>query len=353
MKKIFFGLALLLTAQTKAQTEVTPYQPGVTVEGVTYFLPATALRITVKAEKTVTRPGRLHKYAFRYLRLQDVPTQEQTKWTLKSISVQPYGVADKTKAYSIRLKNRTIAPLVSLSRDGILLSINAEQAEEVLSHAPQNEVAVPPVDPARYMNQEILAAGSTAKQAELCAQEIYDLRENRKDLISGQADNTPKDGQQLQLMLSQLDKQALALEQLFCGTTQTSTEYFTFDVLPTQTNQRQVIFRFSTVAGPVAADNLLGAPVYLNLTNLEALPQATPDEEADRKKQRMEQGIWYNVPARQRVTISDINQTYADLDVSMGQFGYTEILGNVLFDKKATTKVYFHQMNGGLKRLEQ
>lgn len=353
MKQTIAALALLLAAEGQAQTQISTYQPGVTVEGVTYFLPQTALRVTVKAEKTVTHPGRLHKYAFRYLRLDNVPTEETTQWTLKGITVDPYGVADKTKAYSIKLKNKTVAPLVSLTHDGVLLSINAEQEETQLSAKPTDVPAANHISPARYMSQDILAAGSTAKQAELCAQEIYDLRESRKDLVSGQADNTPKDGQQLQLMLNQLDEQANALESLFAGYTETSTHYFTFDVLPTQTDSRQVLFRFSTVEGPVEADDVMGQPVYLSLKNLDALPVPIQDEDSNKKKQKMQQGVWYNVPARQHLTVSDLNQTYAEMDVPMGQFGYTEVLANILFDKKTTTKAYFHQENGGLKKLEQ
>lgn len=353
MKQTIAALALLLAAEGQAQTQISTYQPGVTVEGVTYFLPQTALRVTVKAEKTVTRPGRLYKYAFRYLRMNNVPTEEATRWELKGISVEPYGVADKTKAYSIKLKSKTVAPLVSLTHDGVLLSINASQEETTPGTKPADVPAPERVSPARYMSQDILAAGSTAKQAELCAQEIYDLRESRKDLVSGQADNTPKDGQQLQLMLNQLDEQAAALESLFTGWTETSTHYFTFDVLPAKTDSREVLFRFSTVEGPVAADDVMGTPVYLSLKSLDALPERTPNADSDKKKQKMQQGVWYNVPARQHLTISDLGHTYAEMDVAMGQFGYTEVLANILFDKKTTTKAFFHQMNGGLKKLEQ
>ncbi len=352
MKHLLLSLALILSIRAYAQTEVNRYQPGVTVDGVTYFLPQTALHITVEAEKTVTTPGKLHKYAFRYLRLKDVPSTQQTQWAIKRITVTPYGVPDKSKGYSIRLKNRTIAPLVSLTSDGILLSINTQQQEQALPAAPQNQPAPTPIDPSRYMSQDILAAGSTAKMAELCAQEIYDLRESRKELIAGQADNTPKDGAQLQLMLNQLDQQALALEQLFSGTQQTSTEYFTYDYLPTQNIERENLLRFSTLEGPVAPDNLLGEPIYVQLTNLEQLPLPTPNEESNKKKAKMEEGVWYNVPARQNVRIFTLDQTFIDADIAFGQFGYTEVLSNVLFDKKATTRVTLHQDNGSIKSIE-
>ena len=336
-----------------AQTEVADFVPGSTLDGVNYFMPQTALRITVVAEKTVTTPGELNKYAFRYLRLNDVPTTTMTEWTIKNVTIEPYGVPDQKKAYNIKVKSKTVAPLVSLTHDGILLAINAEAQEETLPDLPQGTPAPTLPNPKQYMNQEILSAGSTAKMAELCAQEIYDIRESRNALVRGEADNTPKDGQQLQLMLGQLDTQAQALESLFSGTRQTSTEVFSLVYLPTQETERDILFRFSQITGVVDKDDLSGQPIYISIKNTGSLPQKQDNPEADKKKAKMEKGIYYNVPAREAVTVFDLNKTYQQIECSMGQFGYTEILSDVLFDKKITTKVTFYQENGAVKKLEQ
>ena len=52
-------LALLVAVAVagKAQTEVTTFVPGSTLEGISYFLPRTAFRGTLQADKTVTQPG--------------------------------------------------------------------------------------------------------------------------------------------------------------------------------------------------------------------------------------------------------------------------------------------------------
>ena len=49
-------LALLMAAAlgAQAQTEVAPFVPGSTLEGISYFLPRTVFRVTVKADKKVT-----------------------------------------------------------------------------------------------------------------------------------------------------------------------------------------------------------------------------------------------------------------------------------------------------------
>ena len=64
------------------------------------------------------------------------------------------------------------------------------------------------------MNEDILSAGSSAKMAELCALEIYDIRDSKSLLNKGQADFMPKDGEQLRIMLANLETQENALMQL-------------------------------------------------------------------------------------------------------------------------------------------
>ena len=346
------GLVFCCSAlAVQAQTDVTKFVPGSTLEGVSYFLPKTAFRVTVITEKTVTKPGDFYKYANRYLRLSNVPTEEKVEWSIKSIKLEPFGVPDKDKAYSIKIKSKTVAPLVSLTSDGILLSINTEAAEEVLPEVP-DAIPAPKLDnPRNYMTQEMLAAGSTAKMAELCAEEIYDLRDSRNSLIKGEADNTPKDGAQLQLMLNQLDKQTAALESMFKGTQQTSTEVTSFNYLPEEETDKDILFRFSQKLGIVDEDDLAGAPIYVSVRRTETLPQTETNEDIAKKKAKMEKGVYYNVPARAKVTVFNNLQEFCSTELPMGQFGVVEIMANTLFDKQATTKVTFFQTTGGTKEI--
>ena len=344
------GLALCLSALgMQAQTDVTDFVPGSTLEGVSYFLPKTAFRITIITEKTVTKPGDFNKYANRHLRMPNVPTEETVDWAIKSIKLEPFGVPDKEKAYSIKIKSKTVAPLVGLSSDGILLSINTEAEEEFLPELPEAVPAPKLDDPRTYMTQEMLAAGSTAKMAELCAEEIYDLRDSRNSLIKGEADNMPKDGAQLQLMLNQLDKQIAALESMFKGTQQTSTEVTSFNFLPNQETDKEILFRFSQKLGVVDEDDLVGAPIYVSVKCMESLPKTEIDEDTAKKKAKMEKGVFYNVPARTKVSIFNNQQEFCTTELPMGQFGVVEILSSLLFDKQATTKVTFFQSTGGTK----
>ena len=221
------ALALFLFAplMSQAQTASSFYQPGVTTEGAVYFLPKTAVRVTIQVEKTTYTPGDFCKYAERYLRVKGVSPTPSVSYRITTIRQEAVAVADTSKRYAVEFNAKTSASNVNLSSDGILLSINTDPVRrpgaKPFTPAPRPAA----VNPRQYMSEDILAAGSTAKMAELTAQDIYEIRESRNLLVRGQADNMPKDGEQLRLMLSQLDLQDRSMTSLFTGiTTKDTTE---------------------------------------------------------------------------------------------------------------------------------
>ena len=200
---------------SNAQTQLTPYQPGITAEGMVYYLPKTAVRVSVLVEKTVYTPGEFCRYAHRYLRVGNVSEEPSVAYRVISINQQAVPVADNQKVYSVKYNTKSIAANVTLTDDGRLLGINTPDADDVVTAAPflpAQKEELP--NPKQFLTEEILVCGSTAKMAELTAREIYDLRENRNLLIKGQADFMPQDGKQMELMLAQLDRQDRSLTSL-------------------------------------------------------------------------------------------------------------------------------------------
>lgn len=353
MKRLLtYTCAALMSMGTMAQTDVTPFIPGSTLEGVNYYLPKTGIRLVVKVEETTVTPGELAKYAFNYLRLKDVPREVTKTYSLKGIEMETYGTPDRKKAFNVKVKSKTLAPLVGLTNDGILLSINREaEPQHGLSALPADIPAEQPIDARRFYTQEMLTAGSTAKLAELCSQEIYDLRDSRNDLIKGDAENTPKDGAQLQLMLNQLDLQTSALESLFKGTITKSTHYVALNIVPEKESET-IAFRFSKHQGVVDSNDLSGEPIYLNIQPLNNLPPVIENADIAKKKEKMEKGIFYNMPAIEVVSLYTDQQQFAKMECPMGQFGTVEILSDALFNKNVTTKVTFYQKTGAVEKVE-
>lgn len=346
---IFSSCILLCALSSQAQTEVNKYIPGVTAEGVTYCLPKTALKITVIATRTTTTPGDFKDYAERYLRLNNVIQNTETEWKINQVYITPYGVPDTSKIFSIPLKKKTVAPLVGLTKTGIITAINTEGEEDPLPNVPEiNKIEKATLKPRDYMTQEILYAGSKSKMAELTANEIYDIRDSRNELSKGQADNMPKDGEQLKLMINQLNTQEEALLQLFKGTTEQETKTFTINFVPQGEAVKQILFRFSDELGVVDNDNLAGAPVYVDVTDKKTLPVPV---ENPKPKKTDEQAVRYTVPSDVNIKIYDRTGKLAELTTPMGQFGRTEILSNELFNKRTTTHVTFYSTTGGIKKV--
>jgi hypothetical protein len=203
------------------------------------------------------------------------------------------------------------------------------------------------------MNEEILAAGSTAKMAELTAQEIYDLRENRALLIKGQADFMPSDGAQMKMMLDQIELQGNALTSLFTGTVNKDTIETTLTVIPDGALKHQILFRLSQRLGIVDADDLSGEPYYItieDLSNIPALDEAAAEK--NKKKKQPESGIYVNVPGRMRSTIERNGNVLSNAEMPAPQFGRVELLSGDLFNKRYTTHLWLNTLTGSVERLE-
>lgn len=344
--------SLLALSAAHAQTQVTPYQPGLTPDGITYFLPRTYVHVTVTAVKRHYTPGEYCQYANRHLRLPHVTQTETDEWTIEGVALQTYGLANPAQAYTIKLNSKTAAPLVSLTPDGRLLTVNAEQdyTEPQLSVAKVEQLDPAPLESANYKTQDILLAGSTAKMAELTAAEIYDIRENRNLLTKGQADFMPKDGEQLRLMLANLDTQEKALLELFTGTRTSERHTFVFDVCPEQESGQVTLFAFSKYLGMVDADDPAGTPFVLNFQKLPSVKPAYVDNSAKPKKEVLD--LRYVVPANVELSVTSDSEVWAKQVVPMAQLGQIEHLGGDLFNKKFTTHVQLSPVTGGIVNIE-
>lgn len=356
MKKKYYTLiaaAMLMAASAHAQTEVTT---GIMVGkdyGVTYFLPRTELVIKVHATRHIYTPGRFCQYADRYLRINDATADARESWTLDKVEIRPAGVPDKDKTYFVKLKDKTTAPLMELTDDGIVRSINMPfSGEKTVKMPPQQKTETARVDPRKFLTEEMLITGSNAKMAELVAKEIYSIRESKNALLRGEADNMPQDGAQLKLMLDNLNLQEQAMTEMFTGTHVEESHTSTLRITP-QEMQDEIIFRFSHRLGMVDKDDLAGEPFYLTIADLKNPVIPAADTDSGNKNKKELKGVAYNVPGRARVTLTHRNTTLYEEELPVTQFGSVEYLAEVLFNKNSVTKVQFNTTTGALLKIER
>jgi hypothetical protein len=246
------------------------------------------------------------------------------------------------------MKDKTVAPLMELTEDGIVKSINmpagSAPAEEKKQTAPAKKIP----NPKDYLTEEILMANSTAKMAELTAREIYNIRESRNALVRGQTDNMPKDGEQLKLMLNALEEQESAMLELFTGVRRKEEKTFTMTLAPDKERDNEIFVRFSRKLGVLAADDLAGEPLYLTLKNLTPSAPAPAD---NKKKEPL--GIAYNAPGRASLQIVSGKNSLCESEFPVTQFGTVEYLAPTLFNKNSTIKVAFNPVTGALVKVDR
>ena len=173
--------------------------------GIPYTLPSTALDITIETTTTVRTPGEFYKYARRYFSVNDPIAEPSTSVEVTDVVINTRGVVNPQERYTVTFKPG-YAPFMLLNDNGIPLSINTDKLYEPT----ENEIPVaraaqptPLETPAarQALNEEIMQSQSTAKRAELAAARIFELRQSRNDLITGQADQMPPDGKSMELAL--------------------------------------------------------------------------------------------------------------------------------------------------------
>jgi hypothetical protein len=345
-------LNLTLLAQTKVTKKIAAKNNNF---GITYSLPKTMLIINAEVTKLTYKAGPYAKYAEKYLGVKNVAMEDRTQYRLGKLSIVNKGVPDTDNTYIVEFKAGTVAPFAYLTDDGMLCSINAEYTPPVepstsaRDNAPKQDGTAD--DKAPAFTEELLMAGSEARQAEVAARQIYRIRESRMNILTGEADNLPPDGEAMKLVIQQLERQEKALVCLFAGTTAEETSWFDVALTPYESLEKEVLFRFSERLGIVDADDLSGAPVYINL---KAQSSTAPLSETPAKEEKLPKGLAYNIPGKATAEIYLNRKLLMKEEVLVTQFGRREYLAPQIFeDKKAPVKIYFYPETGAIKQIIQ
>lgn len=326
--------------------------------GIVYSLPATVLDITFETEYADMKPGEFYNYARLLLNIEDAITKPRLTAGIKSVVIGTRGVPDPESEWLVQLKSGQ-PMFVLLDEAGIPLAINADDAEApeqpiipVAQKAQPTPLEVPAA--AQAATQDMIVATSLSKRAQLAAERVFELRQNRNELISGQADNTPPDGQSMQLALDNLSAQEAALVAMFAGTKKTWTEVNTVSYTPTGESEDErsgiVIARLSPIDGIVGPNNLSGEPIYLSINVIEK--GVIPADEKGAPKPFPKNGVAYTIPGTAEVTITFRGKKIGGRQVELAQLGVHYGLDPKIFvDKKSPAFLIFNPATGGISTL--
>lgn len=317
--------------------------------GLVYSLPTTALEIEVTAIHQVSKKGPYFAYAKKSIGTDKAVTEDSEIWKITDVKVRPYGVPDSGTQYLMQLKPGVMTS-ITVDANGMLLAINkdidahpagniATSRSEKVNWPTGNEYL-------EYVDEDFVASKSSAKQAQLLAESLMEVRESKLALTRGTADAMPADGKQMELMLASLGQQEAALTAAFTGTVTSETVTRTFSYVP-EDEGKKILFRMSDFVGFVDPDDLSGDPVYINveMTNQASLPLDTKGE----PKKLPKNAVIYNIPGSAQVNISANGTKLFEKEMQMAQFGMTFGLDPSLFtDKKEPSYAVFDPVTGAL-----
>lgn len=343
---LILGMALLATAQDVVQLRPEKFNDY----ALNYYLPKTVTEIEFVASKTTRKAGEYYQYARKYLGISDVITEDSETWHLESATITSRGEANTDERYQLTFKAGQ-TPYIFVSEEHTILSVNtAPDTNTITTATAANQDVINDIDSSKALSSDILMSGSIAKMAEMAAKQIYRIRESRMDILTGDADNMPADGESLRIVIEQLEQQEQALTALFEGTT--SVEYVTQKMvyIPTDNVENQVILRFSEHLGFVDASDLCGAPIYLSVDVTERGEYPLDNKGVVKKVPKG--ALAYNIPGKIDISLHFDSKTLAREELSVAQLGVVFGLDPALLSrKKERTYVVFDPTTGGITQI--
>ena len=293
---------------------------------LTYSLPATSIAVTAEAVCEQFFAGPYASYASKYLGL-DVRQKDAVTYTLSSVSLTPYTEADQTARYIFNSRGRDAeAALLRLTDEGLVafadegsgngaewrfplparadfngkgLTTNLASEATTLYRTSKGKSAFDKVS----VRQNMVVEKSLEKRAAEAAAIIFDIREKRLQIVTGDTDATYS-GEAMGAAVAELTRLEQEYLLLFTGYSECRTQKMSFEVIPQKdrSSQMYVAFRISDSEGLLPADNLSGRPVVM-----EIVPQEVPSVPVDKKtaKGTKALSLTYRIPAPCTVKLLD------------------------------------------------
>ena len=352
MKKILVVVAIVLSVGSAvAQTFVSQYNytNGQPV-GVVYSLPRTELNVTLTVERTEQRPGPFYLYAERFLALKDVVKEEKVSWQLSDVALDTRALPDAERQFVVAPDKRGVADNLLLTSSGIIVGVNVDDAKfcakEIVTAKCEKEQSLS--FDMSVLGEEALTATSMPKMAELAARQIYRIRESRAAILACEVENIP-DGKALKAILKRWEREEAQLLALFTGKKVTTKVSKTYAISPRADVKNYILARISAVEGLVDADDVIGQPIYLDVTGVYPTELVVSPKKS---KQKIEPGFAYCVPGSAAVAVRTVDGVAAQASVTMPQFGYVCRLPRAITNKKGSVSLHFDTCTGAILSIE-
>ncbi len=305
------------------------------VEGVTYALPRTGVRIYVNVVQEKFVPGPYAAYAEQLLGISNAKNRETVKWSFEDVKMETFSEPDPNQVHKAF---GDAAFLLSLTSDGRLAGINSGVAEEAQINIKSNDyIPTPQYDDGflydNFNDSPMYTAGDSTNnfrpvrksiedRANDAAFKVLECRLNQYDIVSGLLDEFHPDGEAYRISLDELKQTEKNYLSLFTGRTTYKHEVFSFDFVPTSSGGNgEIVFRFSDEKGVVPSTDLSGKPVMIKVDLVGDLVKNYSGTAESENPEAGKSGVFYRMPAVGTVNLIYELNTIASMRATLAQFG--------------------------------
>ncbi|MCF6357968.1 MAG: DUF4831 family protein [Draconibacterium sp.] len=331
------------------------------VEGITYSLPQTGIRVYVKTIKEIFVPGPYAGYAEQLLGLRSVKTKSATKWIVTEVRITSFSEPDPEQVYKAM---GDAAFKINLTSDGRISGINLPNVTEIPFAVKTNKIIqvqdkmddfsfdnftdTPFYTPGDSTNNfRPVRVGEDQKAAE-AAKRVLDSRLIRYDMVAGMMDEFHPDGEAYKVSLEELKQIEKNYLSLFIGRKTQKEDIFTFDYIPTKPSKNgDVIFRISENNGVVPATDLSGKPVMIEYEIESNLAEKYTEFAKSENPSAGKSGIYYRMPGIATIKIVDELKTICTARLPIAQFGVVAPLPENVVNGGYMVK--YHTETGAIK----
>lgn len=308
-----------------------------------YYLPQTALDITVTLHQETYTPGPYSAFAESLLGIAGDAPQAGDHWRIDSVAVTTSEEADYTAAFAVkRPKGSTFPEWLTLTKSGLLMAASTAPAFTPQGQSQRDGRANwPPftdLSTAQFVadkssifysvvqrdttfvrvpvQRNVVVKESVEEKAKQAADLIFALRKKRVELICGDAE-LPTAPRMLQEMLDEISRVEAQYLSLFIGRWTNKRHAVRLRYTPSAKESSSMLCRFSTQSGICPTSELSATPLLIHVQRLEG-PIGYP---AEAKLPPLKNGLYYRPACMAEVTLTLLRDELLRARVPLTQLG--------------------------------
>ena len=307
-----------------------------------YYLPQTALDITVTLHQETYTPGPYSAFAEYLLGIAGDAPQAGDHWRIDSVAMATSEEADYTAAFAVKRPKGSTFEWLTITKCGLLMAVSTAPAFTPQGQSQRDGRADwPPftdLSTAQFVadkssifysvvqrdttfvrvpvQRNVVVKESVEEKAKQAADLIFALRKKRVELICGDAE-LPTAPRMLQEMLDEISRVEAQYLSLFIGRWTSRKHAVRLRYSPSAKESSSMLCRFSTQSGICPTSELSATPLLIHVQRLEG-PIGYP---AEAKLPPLKNGLYYRPACMAEVTLTLLRDELLRARVPLTQLG--------------------------------